>query len=45
MEEGYAKNDALSKVKFVTKYNNDMFDLDDADDNTFYLSKEEIAWI
>ncbi len=30
---------------FANKYEETVFDLPDADDNTFYVDKNEIAWV
>ncbi len=39
------KNDAVSKAMFVNKYKDTVFDLPDADDNSFYIGKKEVGWV
>ncbi len=43
-KERHKKNDAVLKAMFVNKYKDTVFDLPDADNNTFYVGKNEIAW-
>ncbi len=43
-KERHKKNDAVSKAMFVNKYKDTVFDLPDADNNTFYVGENEIAW-
>ncbi len=40
----HKKNDAVSKAMFVNKYKDTVFDLHDADNNTFYVGENVIAW-
>ncbi len=42
-KERHKKNDALSKVMVVSKYEDTMFDLPDANNNTLYVGENEIA--
>ena len=42
-KEKHKKNDAVSKAMFVNKYKDTVFDLPDADNNTFYVGENEIA--
>ncbi len=44
-KERQKKNDAVLKAMFVNKYKDTMFDLPDADNNTSYDGKNEIAWV
>ncbi len=44
-KEMHKKNDAVSKVMFVHKYKDVMFDLPDSDNYTFYIGKNEVAWV
>ncbi len=44
-EERHTKNDAVSKAMFVSKYKDTVFDLPHADNNTFYVRENEIAWV
>ncbi len=39
------KNDDVSKVMFASKYEDAVFDIPDADNNTFYIGKSEIGWV
>ena len=43
-KERHKKNDAVSKAMFVNKYKDTVFDLPDADNNTFYVGENEIVW-
>ncbi len=43
-KERHKKNDAVLKAMFVNKYKDTVFDLPDADKNTFYVGENEIAW-
>ncbi len=43
-KERHKKNDAVSKAMFVNKYKDTVFDLTDADNNTFYVGEDEIVW-
>ncbi len=43
-KEWHKKYDAVSKDKFVSKYKDTVFDLPNADINTFYVGENEIAW-
>ncbi len=45
VKERNKKNDAVLKAMFVNKYNNTVFDLPDADNNTFYVRENGIAWV
>ncbi len=44
-ERKHKKNDAVSKAMFVDKYNDTVFDIPDAYNNTFCIGKNEIAWV
>ncbi len=44
-KERHKKNDAVSKAVVVNKYIDTVFHLPDADNNTFYVEKNEIAWV
>ncbi len=44
-KERHKKNDAVLKATFVKKYKHTVFDLPDADNNTFYVVENEIAWV
>ncbi len=41
----HKKNDAVSKAMFVNKYKDTVFDLPDADNNSFYVSEDDIGWV
>ncbi len=43
-KERHKKNDAVLKAMFINKYRDTEFDLPDADNNTFYVGENEIAW-
>ncbi len=41
--ERYKKNYAVSKAMFVNKFKDTVFDLPDADNNTFYVGENEMS--
>ncbi len=43
-KERNKKNDAVSKAMLVNKFKDTLFDLPDADNNNFQISKNEIEW-
>ncbi len=44
-KERHEKNDTVLKAMFVNKYKDTMFDLLYAENNTFYVGENEIAWV
>ncbi len=44
-KERHKKDDAASKAMFANKYKDTVINLLDADNNTFYVGKNEIGWV
>ncbi len=43
-KDRHKKNDNVSTAMFVNEYKGTVFDLPDADKNTFYVGENKIAW-